>query len=228
MEFGRAFTYPFEDKDWLSKLVMTVVMVIVSAIPLFGLVALAALLGYTIELVRNVRNGHPRPLPKWIDYGAKISLGGYVLLALFIYNLPALFLAVLTYGFGNLLGASLFGSLSYVVIVCCALPVLFLYTIVTWSMLAVAIARYRENGDNGEFYRFDKLFRAIQYNSSLTGQWVLYSIFANILISLIALIPCIGWIAAPALIYPVQGFMLGEYARLLATSEQENRQGIYH
>lgn len=227
MEFGRAFTYSFEDKDWLSKLVLMVIMVILSAIPFFGLFALAAILGYLTELVRNVRNGHPRPLPKWVDFGAKMGRGGYVLLAMSIYNLPALFLMVLTYGFGNLLGVSIFGSLTYVVIVCCALPVIFLYTIITWSMLAVALGRYSESGDNGEFYRLGKLFRTIQYNGSLTGQWVFYSIACNILLMLIGLIPCIGWFAAPALFYPVQGYLLGEYARMLATSDKAKREGAY-
>lgn len=225
MDFGRAFTYVFEDKEWLGKLVIIIILVMASVIPIFGLLAVAALLGYVTEITKNVRNGHPRPLPKWVDYGGKISKGGYVLLAMFIYNLPLTFFTVVLYTFSSILGESLFGSLGYVVIVCCALPIMFLYTVIAWSMLAVGVVRFSETNDNGVFYRFSKLFRTLQYNTSLTGQWVFYSIASNIVLSLISLIPCIGWIIVPALIYPVQGYLLGQYGRMLGASETAYRSG---
>lgn len=225
MELGRAFTYVFEDKEWVSKLVMTVIMVLVSIIPIFGLLAVCALLGYVTDIVHNVRNGHPRPLPKWVDYGNYITRGAYVLLAMVIYNLPMVLIMVLLYTFSNIIGASLFGGLAYVVIVGCALPIVFVYTAIAWAMLAVGIIQYSETGDNGVFYHFSKLFRVLQNNISLTLQWIFYSIISNILLSLIGWIPCIGWIAILALAYPVQGYLIGQYGRLLGTSEQAYREG---
>jgi hypothetical protein len=225
MELGRAFTVAFEDKEWVSKLVMTVIMVLVSVIPIFGLLAVCALLGYVTDIIHNVRNGHPRPLPKWVDYGDLIIRGAYVLLAWFIYNLPVLLIVLLLYTFSSAIGASLFGSLAYVMIAGCALPLLFVYTVIAWSMLAVGMIHYSETGDNGVFYRFGKLFRVLQNNLSLTLQWVFYSIVSNILFSLLIFIPCIGWIAVLALVYPVQGHLIGQYGRMLGASEQAFREG---
>ena len=129
------------------------------------------------------------------------------------------------YSFSTLIGESLFGSLAYVVIFMCMLPVLFIYTVIAWSMLAIGVIQYGETGDNGVFYRFGKLFRAIQYNTSLTMQWVFFSISANVLLSLISLIPCIGWIATPALFIPIHGFLTGQLGRMLGTSEHKYRGG---
>lgn len=225
MDFGRAFTYTFEDKDWVSKLVITVLMVFLNIIPIFGLLATCTLLGYITELTQNIRNGHPRPLPKWNNYGEKTTKGAYVLLAMVIYNLPAILLSIMLYTFSSVLGQSIFGGFAYVVIVCCALPLLFIYTGVTWSMLAIALNRYAESGDNGVFYRFGKLFRTLQQNASLTLQYVLYSIISNVILSLLGAIPCIGWVAAPALYIPVQGYLIGEFGRQLGASDRAYRQG---
>ena len=225
MEFGRAFTYIFEDKEWVSKLVLTVILVIVSFIPIFGLLAVCALLGYITEIIKNVRNGHPRPLPKWVNYGDKMTRGAYVLLAWIIYNLPLILVSTLLYTFSTNIGASIFGSLAYVLIVFCALPLLFIYTAVAWTMLAVGVIRYGDTGDSGVFYQFGKLFRVLQSNTSLTIQWILYSIATNIALSIVGLIPCLGWIAVLGLAYPVHGYLIGQYGRMLGTSEQAYRDG---
>lgn len=225
MEFGRAFTFAFEDKEWVSKLVMTVVIVIASAVPIFGLLAVCALLGYITDIAKNVRNGHPRPLPKWTDYGDKITRGAYVLLATLIYNLPLLLLTILMYSFSAIIGESLFGGLAYVLIFVCMLPILFIYQLIAWSMLAIGLIQYGDTGDNGVFYRFGKLFRVIQYNVGLTLQWVFYSVAANVLLSILFAIPCIGWIATPALYIPIHGFLMGQYGRKLGASERAFRAG---
>lgn len=225
MEFGRAFTYVFEDKEWVSKLVILVVMVFASFIPVFGLVAVCALLSYITDITKNVRNGHPRPLPKWIDYGDLISRGAYVLLATLIYNLPLLFIVILMYSFSSVIGVSLFGAFAYVVIFACMMPILFIYMIIAWSMLAVALIQYGETGDNGVFYHFGKLFRVVQSNTFLTLQWAFLSIAANILLSIVGVIPCIGQIAVPALYIPVQGYLMGQYGRLIGKSERAYRDG---
>jgi len=225
MEFGRAFTFVFEDKDWVSKLVMTVVMVFASLIPIVGLLAVCALLGYIADITKNVRNGHPRPLPKWTDYGNRITRGAYVLLATVIYNLPLLLLSILMYSFSSILGESLFGGLAYVLIFACMLPILLIYQFVAWSMLAIGLIQFGETGDNGVFYRFGKLFRVIQYNTGLTLQWAFLSIGANILLSILFMIPCIGWIATPTLYIPVHGYLMGQYGRMLGASERAYRQG---
>ena len=91
MDISRAFGYAFQDEEWTGKLTILAVIVFMSLITtpvLIGLVGWAAVLGYTVELVRNIRDQHPTPLPRWDNYGDKISQGGSVLTAMFVYGLP--------------------------------------------------------------------------------------------------------------------------------------------
>lgn len=225
MGFGRAFTYSFEDKNWVSKMVMTVALIFVSVIPIFGLIATATLLGYTTELVGNVHNGHPRPLPKWTNFGEKAIKGVYVLIAIIIYNLPTLLISLMLYSFSTRISQSLFGSLAFVVIVFFALSILFIYTALTGSMLAVAINRYTITGDHGSFYRFSRIFRSLQQNVTPTMQYIIFSILANLILGVLILIPCIGWITAPSLYLTVQGYLIGDYGRQITASNMAHRRG---
>ena len=68
MNFSRAFSYAFEDRDWLAKLLITFIVTVAAVLLtvfLVGFALWAALLGYYAELVRNVRIGAPQPLPRW-------------------------------------------------------------------------------------------------------------------------------------------------------------------
>lgn len=225
MGFGRAFTYSFEDKNWVSKMVMTVTLIFVSVIPIFGLITTATLLGYTTELIGNIQNGHPRPLPKWTDFGGKTIKGAYVLIAIIIYNLPTVLISLLLYGFSNVISQSLFGSIAFIIIVFFALSILFIYTALTGAMLAIAINRYAITGDHGSFYRFGKIFNRLQKNITPTMQYIIFSILANLILGVLILIPCIGWITAPSLYLTVQGYLIGDYGRQITASNMAHRRG---
>jgi hypothetical protein len=225
MELGRAFSYAFEDKDWITKLGIAVLMMMATLIPIVGLLAVCVLLGYMANIVHNVRNGHPRPLPKWGNYSHLAKHGAYVLLATILYNLPVLFIMAFLNSFGAAMGRSQFGGFAYVTIIGCVLLILFVYTMIAWSMLAIGIIRYSEKGDTGVFYRFAKLFNILQNNISLTLKWVFYSIIANILFAFLFLIPIVGWAVVLALSYPVQGYLMGQYGRMIGVSKTAKRDG---
>ena len=92
MDIGKAFSYPFEDDDWLSKLFLGA---IVSAVPILNF----AWSGYTVDVVRNVSDGVSLPLPDWSEFGDKFVKGFIIWAAGFIYSLPAILLACLPLGF---------------------------------------------------------------------------------------------------------------------------------
>ena len=66
MDFGKAFSYVFDDSDWLKK------------VGLGGLIYLVPILnfaaaGYSLEVAQRVINDDPRPLPEWSDIGGKLE-----------------------------------------------------------------------------------------------------------------------------------------------------------
>lgn len=214
MDISRAFTYIFDDSDWVGKLVITVVLTVFAFIPLFGLIAVAALLGYVVELVRNVRENNPMPLPQWENFGDKIASGGSVLVAFIAYNLPNILLGCCAYTLSTTLGGSDSTPISLVV-ACCLTPIIIAYNVVAWPALAIGLIRFTETGKTGEFFRFGELYDTFTRHRSGTVRWILFTFVTNLLLLLLGVIPCIGWVAGPALLVPVQGHLLGQYAREL-------------
>ena len=59
MDYGSAFVYMFASKDWIKKFVIAVAM---SLIPWVGLIVVT---GYALDVLRNLNQGAPDPLPEW-------------------------------------------------------------------------------------------------------------------------------------------------------------------
>ncbi len=218
MDFARAFTYAFEDKKWVEKLVVTTIMSVVSVIPLFGLLALAGVMGWLVELVANMRQGSSEPMPTWDNLGEKIALGTNVLIAGLVYNLPNLLLACCAFSIPLMgdAGRSEFFAGSFAVgLVCCLVPLLLIYNLVTWPMLAIGLIRYSEARQIGVFFQFGDLWQAMNEQLNTVVQWLLFSFLAGLALSLLNVIPCLGWIITLALTFPVQAHLLGQFAQKL-------------
>jgi len=217
VDISRSFSYIFDDSDWVGKLVIIAVMTLLTIfVPLIGLIALAALLGYVVELARNVRDDILMPLPQWDTYGDKIANGGNVLVAYIIYNLPNVLIGCMIWFVPYAFGSGGQDSGISLLVWCCAGPLLLIYNLITWPMLAIGLIRYVDTGKTGEFFRFGDLFGTMRANSGLVLRWIIFSFLANLVLSLLAIIPCLGWIAAPALAVPVQGHLVGQLARELS------------
>jgi len=220
VDIGRAFSYPFDDQEWGSKLAILAMIAFVSIITsplLIGLVGWAALLGYYVELVRNLRDGHPTPLPRWDKYGDKITLGASVLTAGFVYSLPNFLVACCIVATSSIWNDNFTGSFIGFGTICCLTPLLLAYNLVTWPMLALGTARYAEERNIGVFFQFGDLFNTLQQNLNPTLQWIFYTLAANIVFAIIGAVPCIGWVVAPALAIPVQGYLTAALAGLIET-----------
>ena len=218
MDISRAFSYIFDDEAWIGKLVMIVVWSLVSVIPLFGLVGVAALAGYTVELLANMRRGVSSPLPEWDNLGDKIGDGANVLIAALVYNmgnfvlLCGVFLLLPSYGDGGGSSSMAGGALA---ITCCLMIFVIIYNVLIWPVLAVGTLRYAQMRQISVFFQFGELWDTLNRHMGLTLQWLLFSIFASLVISFFNIIPCIGWVASMALVVPVQGHLLGQFGLLM-------------
>src|SRR5437867_3819473 len=85
MDFTRALTYPFDDPDWLKKLLFAL---IAGFIPIIG--NPIALQGWDYEISRRVKNGDPTPLADWDDLGGIFSRGLNLFIANLVYQIPTL------------------------------------------------------------------------------------------------------------------------------------------
>jgi hypothetical protein len=219
MDIGRAFSYIFDDQEWTAKLLITAILAFVGTITLplllVGLVAWAALLGYLVELIHNLRDNHPTPMPRWDNYGEKITRGGNVLVAVILYGLPNLLplccsLTTSVMGTNGFIGGTL-----QLIVLCCIFPLLLIYNLITWPMLALGLARYAEEGNIAVFFQFGDLFDTLYRNLGPTMQWIIFTLLVNVVFGIIGAIPCAGWLVAPALAIPIHGYLIAQFTGLI-------------
>jgi hypothetical protein len=209
VNFSRAFSYIFEDRDWIFKLLVLAaltVMAVLLTLPLVGLALWAVLLGYQTGIVQGVRLGVPRPLPRWDNFGRHLSTGLNVLGGLLIYNIPNALLFGCIAAMSPALSQSFTGSAVALGLACCVLPLALVYNGIVWPMQALAIARYAERRQFAVFFEFSILFGLVRSHMDQSIQFALWSLAVNMLFALLLFLP------APFLSVPVHGYLMGDYA----------------
>ena len=88
MNINKAFSFPFEDKQWISKLGLGAV---IGMVPILNF----AWNGYLVGILRNVVNGEAEPLPNWDNFEKKFMDGLILFAAGLVYSLPILIVVCL-------------------------------------------------------------------------------------------------------------------------------------
>ena len=207
MNIGKSFSYMFEDKQWVSKLGLGV---LVSFIPVLNF----AWLGYTVDLIRNVMNGKPEPLPNWDDFGKKLTDGLLLAVAGFVYALPAIVVFCLPLSFmivpAILSGNSDMEGLANAVaglgtaLFICLLCVFVVYALALSVVYPAILVLFAREGTLGSCFKFRDVFGLISRNTTpFFTAWAVnlgvgfgVSFVIGILQTVLNLIPCLGTLAA--------------------------------
>ncbi len=214
----RAFTYVFDDPQWLNKIAITAILTAVSALltpVLVGLLGWAALLGYMVELVRNVRLGVQYPMPQWDDFNHYLSGGFNVLTAFVVYSLPNLVLGCVGSVVLQNLGGGFVGSTLALAFGCCLFPILLIYNLAMLPMLALGVGRYVDDPRLNVFFEFSFLFETLRQHLDQVVQWWLAALAADLVFAVLGVILLVGWVVQAALLIPVFGMLCGQLALTL-------------
>jgi hypothetical protein len=201
VDINRAFRYVFEDKEWITKLLIAIVMSILS----FLILPAFILQGYLVTIVRRVMRLDSVPLPEWADYGKLLKDGFFVTVAQIIWTLPFLVILFIgvgaTIGFGGLAevseGLATAGAMgSFILVFCLA----FLFAIALLFITPALYIQYAIKDDFGTMFRFGEIFDIIRNHLADILVAFLVTVAAAFAFSLVtgvlAIIPCLGWIAA--------------------------------
>ncbi len=164
MDFGKAFTYLFDDEEWVTKLLIGG---IVAFIPIVNL----AVIGYAVKVLKNVADGVERPLPAWSDFGDFFVKGLIGFLGALLWALPIIVVSGLSMmlsfalydtsaEYGGLLDVCLWGlnCLSG------------LYGLFLAIVLPAAFANYAISNEFGALFRFGQI---VKYITSNLGNYVI-------------------------------------------------------
>jgi hypothetical protein len=221
----KSFTYPFEDKEWTSKLGLGA---LISMVPILNF----AWSGYLVGILRNMINHAVEPLPTWDDLGKKFSDGLILFAAGLVYALPILIPLLLplgvvvssglSSGIRNMqdIGQTLTeagGALFF-----CLLCVLLLYGLVLSVIYPAILVQFAREGTFASCFKLNEAFGIIRKNATAFftawGLSLAASIGVGLIVGFVNLVvgwvPCIGWIVGLVLTIASGIYSTAVYAHL--------------
>ncbi|GIW08921.1 MAG: hypothetical protein KatS3mg060_3726 [Dehalococcoidia bacterium] len=215
MNIGKAFSYVFEDPQWLQKVLFGALFQLLSIV----LIGIPFVLGYNVELVRNVHRGDANPLPEWSNLGEKFSEGLKLLVVYIVWALPFIVLyccqIVLTAGLSGVAGggnrqtADAIGGV--VAIASLALSCLMgLYGIFLAIIRPAIVVQYVRTGEIGAGFRFGEVLGIVR---RIPGPVIITALLGIVtgFIAQIGVIAClIGVFFTAAYAYYVNGHLEGQ------------------
>jgi hypothetical protein len=167
LQVGRAFSFMFEDKDWVVKilpgafftlftlaLAVGVFRLFISShfgtivdifALVFGVLVSPILFGYLLELAKNSSEGKEIPLPEWNNLGDKFVRGLVYFVILIIYSIPGMILSFIP------------------CVKFCLGP---LYFLALAFVLPYITVKYAQTGSFEEVFRFNEIIGFVKNNLS--------------------------------------------------------------
>ncbi len=217
LDIGRAFQFMFEDPEWIKKILIGG---IVSLIPIVNF----ATLGYMLEVLKNVAEGNPRPLPDWNNFGSFFMKGLYAFIGLLILALPLILvwccmIAVST-ALGGSSGSSSDSSTSGIVgiVISCLGCLMALYGILLAVYSYAALTRFALSGQLSTFWDFRGTMALIQSNVGTYLIALVLTIVASFIASFGWILCLIGVIFTTFWSQLVSGHLFGQFARISGAS----------
>ncbi len=172
MDIGSAFTFMFDDEEWVKKLAIGggIMFAALLLMPLFlvGVLLILPVVGYSLEVYKNVRDGALKPLPEWTNFGDLFKGGLFVALIGLVYNLPALLIVCLSVVIqGGLTAAfsdnSDAASIIPVVSICFSCLQLVL-SLAGYALMPAGVIRYAQYGTFGAAFQIGDIIAFIRNN----------------------------------------------------------------
>ncbi len=231
MDIGKAFTYMFQDPNWIVKLVIGGGILFVGTLLSFLLgipllIAIILVLGYTLSVTRSVAEGIDTPLPQWNDFGALFMKGLLAFIGEIILYLPAILLTccmyVLLAATGNgtsTSGSSTNASSAASIISVCVNCLIGLYSLVAAIVIPAATTRYAMT--ENQLSIFWDIRGHLNFISQNVGNYIIALLLSWVagLISALGLIACgigIFWTGFWAML--VSAFLYGQVWRSQASA----------
>jgi hypothetical protein len=209
---AEAFTFVFSDPNWVSKVLIGGLFVLLS----FCLIGVPVLYGYCIELQQRVRRGEQYPLPEWKDVGVKFILGFKYIVTLMIYYLPLVIVAVPLVLFsviatvsGSEMGHAFGGATVMILLLFFIMPFSLLLTVLT-PVISIRFAERERIGDGVDLGEVFRMFRE-HWQESIVA--ILLGIVAGILAMFGLLLFLVGVLFTSFYALLVRHHLFGQIAR---------------
>src|SRR5450432_99284 len=221
IDIGRAVTYPFEDRQWATKVG---ILLVLGLIPGLNVIVWG---GYAISVARNVLRGEQYPLPAWDNWSDIAVRGLLSIVATLIYFLPALLVSCCLSVIFPLVSGRSFGGV-YNAVECCSGAFFLGYTLIAYLLLNPGHARFAMTDKFASYFEIGARFRDFQENSQVFITLLVFQVVLSLVVVVVGgllAITCIGPILVLTLAALTQGFMLGQSALALKARPSTRTRG---
>ncbi len=212
MEFGKAFSFPFEDQDWIKKLGIAGLLLLV---PILGTLVVA---GWAIEVTRRVILRDPQPMPDWSNFGDYIMKGLQMWVIGFVYSLPLILVSACSQGATFFMQDSSTSDQTMMtalaVLTACFACVTILYGIFIGFIIPAAFARFAVTGQMGAAFRFGEVLALVRAAPAAYLIVLLGSIVASLVGSLGIILCVIGVVFTYAYAMVINAHLWGQAYRI--------------
>jgi hypothetical protein len=206
MNLGKAFTFAFEDKDWIKKLGIAGLVML---IPLIGQLTVS---GWALEVTRRVIQQEPETLPDWGAFGEYLVKGLKIFVIGIVYALPIILISICAnlpvMFLGNNSDQTVITTLS--LISTCVSCLAAIYGIALWFLIPAALANFVVSGELGAAFRFSEVMALVRAAPSAYLLALLGGIVAGVIAGLGVILCVIGVIFTMAYAYVIQGHLWGQ------------------
>jgi len=161
MDYGSAFVYMFSSKDWVKKLILGVAMSLIPALGIFVVV------GWALDVLRNLREGQPDPLPEWTgdEFARWLGRGMGLAVTVLTFLLPVIAVFIVIWSCGTIGIATVFSDSDArgAVPLCMACVYLLMYFVAGLGAL-VAFVRYASTDRIDVGLEYSKNFQLVSTN----------------------------------------------------------------
>jgi hypothetical protein len=214
MEIGKAFTFVTEDENWIKKLAIGAVFVLVPFLILL-------VIGYQIAVIRNVIDDKERPLPEWEDFGQLFIDGIIMAVTVLVYALPVILLSLcgvlISIGTADASGNLSGGGIAGIVVFSC---LIFLFAIALAFITPALFIQYARTGEFGPMFKIGEVVAIARENLVDILIVLVVVLVAQLVVSLVGSIsviticgPLIVSTAGTAWIMFAQGHLYGQIGR---------------
>ena len=215
MDFGLAFSYVFEDEDWVKKLAIASVLCLT-------VIGIIPVLGWGLEVIRRVIKEEPEPLPDWSEFGQYFVKGLLIVLVGFIYSLPIIVIGSCNAGTGTLLGntGEDFATAAIWILTMCLSCLYILYGLGISLVLPAALGNYAASGEFGSVFKLGKIFKIVKDNLGNYGLVFLGMLLSYIIVPLGTVACGIGIAVTTAYAILFNSHLMGQAYKVAAPGEE--------
>lgn len=198
MDYGKSFTYVFEEDNWISKFLVGVVVSLVPIVNFAGY-------GYMLQVMKNVRDGVEEPLPEWDDFGKFFVDGLKFLIGYIVYFIPVILISFLMIPLAAVADSGGSDEIAGLFAVCFTCLIA-LFSLAPLFLYPALFLQYAKEDEIGDMFKIDEMRQIISRD------------MGNYIVVLLMVFFVLGFIASFGLLLCFVGIFLTAWWAQLASA----------